>query len=175
VVDRRRERGDALRRESHREPLRRNFNVRFVAAVAAGQPLAATVGVGASAELGAIRISGEIDALGVTTIRSIAYLASTRVVPGLIVIIPLYGLAVTLAFRSAQVTTILRYGQSAGAYNHYFHTLVPLGDVRGPVDVGEAGGRSMRFSPISVVVVPLFTVLALYGVNPHFALTVSPP
>jgi phospholipid/cholesterol/gamma-HCH transport system permease protein len=42
----------------------------------------------------------------------------------------------------------------------------------GPVGVGEAVGRSMRFSPISVVVVPLFAVLALYGVNPKFALTV---
>jgi phospholipid/cholesterol/gamma-HCH transport system permease protein len=42
----------------------------------------------------------------------------------------------------------------------------------GPVGVGEALGRSMRFSPIAVVLVPLFAVLALYGVNPNFALTV---
>ncbi|WP_197509447.1 ABC transporter permease, partial [Mycobacterium sp. E3247] len=37
-------------------------NVRFVAPVAAGQALAATVGAGATAELGAMRISEEIDA-----------------------------------------------------------------------------------------------------------------
>ena len=76
-------------------------NVRFVAPVAAGQALASTVGAGATAELGAMRISEEIDALEVMSIRSIAYLASTRVVAGFVVIIPLYGLAITLAFLSA--------------------------------------------------------------------------
>jgi hypothetical protein len=30
----------------------------------------------------------------------------------------------------------------------------------------------MRFSLISTVIVPLFAALALYGVNPNFALTV---
>src|SRR6478609_10510976 len=93
-------------------------NVRFVAPVACGQALAATVGAGATAELGAMRISEEIDALEVMGIRSVAYLASTRVVAGLVVIIPLYGLAITLAFLSAQVTTVLLYGQSIGTYNH---------------------------------------------------------
>ena len=44
-------------------------NVRFVAPVACGQALAATVGAGATAELGAMRISEEIDALEVMGIR----------------------------------------------------------------------------------------------------------
>ncbi|HTZ13307.1 MAG TPA: ABC transporter permease, partial [Mycobacterium sp.] len=57
-------------------------NVRFVAPVACGQALAATVGAGATAELGAMRISEEIDALEVMGIRSVAYLASTRVLAG---------------------------------------------------------------------------------------------
>jgi phospholipid/cholesterol/gamma-HCH transport system permease protein len=42
----------------------------------------------------------------------------------------------------------------------------------GPVGVGEAVGRSMRFSLISVQVVVLLGTLAIYGVNPNFALTV---
>ena len=42
----------------------------------------------------------------------------------------------------------------------------------GPVGVGEAAGRSIRFSPVSVQVVVLAAALALYGVNPNFALTV---
>ena len=104
-------------------------NVRFVAPVAAGQALAATVGAGATAELGAMRISEEIDALEVMGMRSIAYLASTRVVAGLVVIIPLYGFAMTMAFLSQQVTTVLFYGQSIGTYNHYFHTFLRLTDV----------------------------------------------
>jgi phospholipid/cholesterol/gamma-HCH transport system permease protein len=42
----------------------------------------------------------------------------------------------------------------------------------GPVGVGEAVGRSMRFSLVSVQVVTLFAALALYGVDPNFNLTV---
>ena len=37
-----------------------------------------------------MRINEEIDALEVMGIRSVAYLASTRVVAGVIVVIPLY-------------------------------------------------------------------------------------
>ena len=42
----------------------------------------------------------------------------------------------------------------------------------GPVGVGEAVGRSMRFSLVSTVIVVLLTSLALYGVDPNFNLTV---
>jgi len=47
-----------------------------------GTALAATVGAGATAELGAMRISEEVDALEVIGIRSVTYLASTRVLAG---------------------------------------------------------------------------------------------
>jgi phospholipid/cholesterol/gamma-HCH transport system permease protein len=173
-------------------------NVRFVAPVAAGQALAATVGAGATAELGAMRISEEIDALEVMSVRSIAYLVSTRVMAGLIVIIPLYGLAITMTFVSAQFSTVLFYGQSIGTYDHYFHTFLRDNDVAwsfmevilvavvvmithcyygytasgGPVGVGEAVGRSMRLSLITIVVVVVVTAMAVYGKNPNFNLTV---
>ena len=173
-------------------------NVRFVAPVAAGQALAATVGAGATAELGAMRISDEIDALEVMSVRSIAYLVSTRVMAGFVVIVPLYGLAITLAFLSAQVTTVFFYGQSLGTYNHYFHTFMRPNDVGwsfvevivvavivmtthcyygytasgGPVGVGEAVGRAMRLSLITIVVVVVLTAMAVYGKNPNFNLTV---
>ncbi|OBG95494.1 ABC transporter permease, partial [Mycobacterium sp. E3251] len=126
-------------------------NVRFVAPVAAGQALAATVGAGATAELGAMRISEEIDALEVMSIRSVAYLASTRVVAGLIVIIPLYGLAMTMAFLSQQVTTVLLYGQSIGTYNHYFHTFLRLNDV------------GWSFAEVILVAVVVMTTHCYYG------------
>lgn len=173
-------------------------NVRFVAPVAAGHALAATVGAGATAELGAMRISEEIDALEVMSIRSVAFLASTRVVASLVVIVPLYALGITMAFLSQQVTTVLLYGQSAGTYDHYFHTFLRLDDAGwsfleviiiavvvmtthcyygytasgGPVGVGEAVGRSMRLSLVTVVVVVVLTAMAVYGTNPNFALTV---
>jgi phospholipid/cholesterol/gamma-HCH transport system permease protein len=163
-----------------------------------GQALAATVGAGATAELGAMRISEEIDALEVMGIKSISYLVSTRIVAGFVVIVPLYAMAILLSFVAAQITTTLFYGQSIGTYEHYFRTFLRPSDVGwsfmeaviisvivmlnhcyfgfyasgGPVGVGEAVGKSMRTSLIAIVMVVLLASLALYGVNPNFNLTV---
>src|ERR1700724_3472733 len=104
-------------------------NVRVVTAVVTGVALAATVGAGATAELGAMRISEEIDALEVMGIKSVAFLVSTRIMAGFVVIIPLYAMAIIMSFFSAQVTTTFFYGQSIGTYNHYFHTFLRLNDV----------------------------------------------
>ena len=173
-------------------------NVRIAAPVVTGVALAATVGAGATAELGAMRISEEIDALEVMGIKSVAYLVSTRVMAGLVVIVPLYAAAMLMSFLSPQVVTTILYGQPSGTYEHYFRTFLRPEDVfwsfleaiiiaaivmvthcyygytasGGPVGVGEAVGRSMRFSLVSVVVVVLLAALALYGVNANFNLTV---
>ncbi len=173
-------------------------NVRIAAPVVAGQALAATVGAGATAELGAMRISEEVDALEVMAIRSISYLVSTRIIAGFIVIIPLYAMAIIMSFLSAQVTTTFFYGQSVGTYDHYFRTFLRPDDVMwsfvqaiiisvivmlnhcyygyyasgGPVGVGEAVGRSMRASLVAIVLVVLLASLALYGIDPNFNLTV---
>src|SRR6201999_1716216 len=145
-------------------------NVRFVAPVACGQALAATVGAGATAELGAMRISEEIDALEVMGIRSVAYLASTRVMAGLVVVVPLYCVGVLMSFWAARFGTTVFYGQSTGVYDHYFRTFLNPTDLiwsfvqsiamavvimlihtfygytarGGPAGVGEAVGRAVR-------------------------------
>lgn len=173
-------------------------NIRVVAPVVSGTALAATVGAGATAELGAMRISEEVDALEVMGVKSLSFLVSTRLVAGMVVIIPLYALALLLSFLSAQLVTTLFYGQSVGTYEHYFHTFLRVDDVMwsfleviimsmvvllnhayfgyyasgGAVGVGEAVGRSMRTSLISNVVVVLLFSLALYGTDPNFNLTV---
>src|SRR6185369_3914577 len=66
------------------------LNVRIVAPLQATVALSATIGAGATAQLGAMRINEEIDALEVIGVRSVAYLASARVVAGVIVVVPLY-------------------------------------------------------------------------------------
>ncbi|HPX36681.1 MAG TPA: ABC transporter permease [Mycobacterium sp.] len=173
-------------------------NVRLTAPVVTGEALAATVGAGATAELGAMRISEEIDALEVMGIKSISYLVSTRLVASAVVIIPLYAMALIMAFASAQLTTTVLYGQSSGTYEHYFHTFLRPNDVfwsfieviiisvivminhcyfgynasGGPVGVGEAVGKSMRASLVVVQFVVLGASLALYGTDPNFNLTV---
>jgi phospholipid/cholesterol/gamma-HCH transport system permease protein len=174
------------------------INVRIGAPVIGGILLASIIGAGHTAELGAMRISEEIDALEVMGINSIAYLTSTRLIAGLVAIVPLFAGLVSIAFLSPWLTTTLLYGQSHGTYEHYFRTFLRPEDVfwsfvesviiavavmlthcyygynatGGPVGVGESVGRSMRFSLVSVQVVVLLGTLAVYGVNPNFALTV---
>lgn len=174
------------------------INVRLVAPIVTGIALAATVGAGATAELGAMRISEEIDALEVMGVKSTAYLVSTRMLAGLVVIIPLYSVGLILSFLSPQVVTTFLYGQTSGTYDHYFRTFLRPDDVfwsfveiiiisavvmlshcyygynasGGPVGVGEAVGRSMRFSLVANPVVILLAEMALYGVNPNFNFTV---
>jgi len=173
-------------------------NVRLTAPIVTGQSLAATVGAGATAEIGAMRIAEEVDALEVMGIKSISYLVSTRLVAASVVIVPLYAMSLIMAFAAAQLTTTVLYGQSSGTYNHYFHTFLRPEDVfwsfvqviiisvvvminhcyfgynasGGPVGVGEAVGKSMRASLVVIQFVVLFASLALYGTNPNFNLTV---
>ena len=173
------------------------FNVRLIAPLTAGIGLAATIGAGATAQLGAMRINEEIDALEVIGIRSIAYLASARVVAGVIVVVPLYCVAVLSSFFAARFGTTAIYGQSTGVYDHYFTTFlnptdliwsfllaVPMAVVimlvhtyygytaaGGPAGVGEAVGRAVRASLVSSAVVVLFVSLAVYGQTGNFNLS----
>src|SRR5271167_4120244 len=86
------------------------INVRIGAPVIGGVLLASIIGAGATAQLGAMRISEEIDALEVMGIKSVAYLASTRVTAGVIVVMPLYCVAVLMAFLAAREGTTAIYG-----------------------------------------------------------------
>jgi phospholipid/cholesterol/gamma-HCH transport system permease protein len=156
--------------------------------------LAATIGAGATAQLGAMRINEEIDALEVMGIRSIAYLASTRVLAGVIVVVPLYCVAMLMSFLAARFGTTVIYGQSEGVYDHYFNTfLIPVDLIwsflqafsmavvimlvhtyygytasGGPAGVGEAVGRAVRTSLVVSAVIILFVSLAIYGRTGNF-------
>jgi phospholipid/cholesterol/gamma-HCH transport system permease protein len=170
------------------------LNVRLITPLIAGVGLAATVGAGATAQLGAMRISEEIDALEVMGIRPVAYLASTRVVAGVVAVVPLYCIAVLMAFLATRVGTTAVYGQSTGVYDHYFNTFLNPFDLiwsflqaismavvvmlvhtyygftasGGPAGVGEAVGRAVRASMISAISVTLFVSLAIYGAAGNF-------
>jgi phospholipid/cholesterol/gamma-HCH transport system permease protein len=165
------------------------LNVRIIAPLTAGIGLAATIGAGATAQLGAMRINEEIDALEVMGVRTIAYLASTRVTAGVMVVIPLYGVAVLMSFLAARFGTTFVYGQSTGVYDHYFNTFLNPFDLiwsflqavvmaivvmmvhtyygfnasGGPAGVGEAVGRAVRTSLVSAVLVTLSVSLSIYG------------
>jgi len=172
-------------------------NTRLGAPLIAGVGLAATIGAGATAQLGAMRISEEIDALEVMGIRSIAYLASSRVLAGVIVVIPLYCIAILMSYLATYLGVTFFYGQSTGVYNHYFKTFLNPGDVinsfllaivmavvimlvhtyygynatGGPAGVGEAVGRAVRTSLVAAVMAVLLVSLALYGQSGQFNLS----
>ncbi|MDX6266191.1 MAG: phospholipid/cholesterol/gamma-HCH transport system permease protein, partial [Frankiales bacterium] len=66
------------------------FNTREIAPLVAGLALSATVGCGFTAQLGAMRISEEVDALEVMGVPSLPFLVTTRMIAGFIAVIPLY-------------------------------------------------------------------------------------
>lgn len=173
------------------------INVRIAAPVIAGIGLAATFGAGVTAQLGAMRINEEIDALEAMAIRPVEYLVSTRIVAGMIAITPLYSIAVVLSFLASEFTTTVLFGQSGGLYSHYFNTFLNPIDLLwsflqailmalavlfihtyfgyfatgGPSGVGVAVGNAVRTSLVVVVSVTLLVSLAIYGSNGNFNLS----
>ena len=165
------------------------FNTREIAPLVAALALSSTVGSGFTAQLGAMRISEEIDALEVMAVRSLPYLVTTRIIAGFIAIIPLYVIGLLTSYIAARTTTVEIYGQSAGTYDHYFSLFLPPEDVLwsfvkvlifsvaiilthcfygyratgGPAGVGVAVGRSVRTAIVLVSVLDFFLSLAIWG------------
>jgi phospholipid/cholesterol/gamma-HCH transport system permease protein len=167
------------------------FNTREIAPLVAGLGLTATVGAGFTAQLGAMRISEEVDALEVMGIPSVPYLVTTRIIAGLVAVIPLYVVGLFFSYFATKFIVVQYFGQSGGTYDHYFHQfLVPV-DVfysflkviifsvvimlihcyygyfakGGPAGVGVAVGRAVRTSIVAINVIDLFLSLALWGAN----------
>jgi phospholipid/cholesterol/gamma-HCH transport system permease protein len=165
------------------------FNTREIAPLVAGIALAATVGCGFTAQLGAMRISEEVDALEVMAIPSMPFLVATRVVGGLIAIIPLYVVGLLSSYFAARLVVTQFYGQSSGTYDYYFNAFLPPGDVLwsfgkvlvfavvvilihcyhgynasgGPAGVGVAVGRAVRTSIVAINVIDLLLSMAIWG------------
>jgi phospholipid/cholesterol/gamma-HCH transport system permease protein len=172
------------------------FNVRLIVPGTTAVALSATIGAGATAQLGAMRINEEIDALEVIGIRTVTYLAATRVFAGVVVVIPLYCIAVMMAFLAARTGTTAIYGQGSGVYDHYFNTFLNPTDMiwsffqsvaitvvimlvhtyygvtapGGPAGVGEAVGRAVRTSLVVAAVEIVMISLAIYGQSGNFNL-----
>ena len=172
-------------------------NTREVTPLIAGVAFAAQVGAGFTAELGAMRISEEIDALEVMSVPSKAYLVATRVVAALIAIIPLYLISLFASFFATKVVSTQFFGLSDGVYDYYFRLYLPPIDIfyslvkaslfaivvalihcyygyyatGGPAGVGVAVGRAIRLSIVSVVVLNLIVSLIFWGGGDTVSLT----
>ncbi|HEX5407404.1 MAG TPA: ABC transporter permease [Pseudonocardiaceae bacterium] len=165
------------------------FNTREIAPLVAGLALSATVGSGFTAQLGAMRISDEVDALEVMGVPSLPYLVTTRVIAGFVAVIPLYVIGLLTSYLASREITVLFYGQSPGTYDHYFNLFLPPQDVLwsfgkilvfavvvimthcyfgyrasgGPAGVGVAVGRAVRTAIVTITLLDFFLSLAIWG------------
>lgn len=165
------------------------INTREVTPLVAALALSATVGSGFTAQLGAMRINEEIDALEVMAVPSLPFLVTTRLIAGFIAVIPLYVVGLLSSYFSTRVVVTQFYEQSGGTYGHYFHLFLPPVDVLwsfgkvllfavivmlvhcyygyhargGPAGVGTAVGRAVRTSIVAVNVADLLLSAAIWG------------
>ncbi|MET8908721.1 ABC transporter permease [Micromonospora sp. NPDC004551] len=165
------------------------FNTREISPLVAALALSATVGCGFTAQLGAMRISEEVDALEVMGVPSLPFLVTTRMIAGFIAVIPLYVLGLLASYLATRTIAVGYFGQSAGTYDYYFHLFLPPADVLwsfgkvlvfsvivvlvhcwygytaqgGPAAVGVAVGRAVRTAIVAVNVVDFFLSLAIWG------------
>jgi phospholipid/cholesterol/gamma-HCH transport system permease protein len=165
------------------------FNTREISPLVAALALSATVGCGFTAQLGAMRISEEIDALEVMAVPSLPFLVTTRMIAGLVAVVPLYVVGLLSSYLATRTMAIVYFGQSAGTYDYYFHLFLPPVDVLwsfgkvlvfslivvlvhcyygytasgGPAGVGVAVGRAVRLAIVAVNIVDFFLSLAIWG------------
>ena len=173
------------------------FNTREIAPLVAGLALAATVGCGFTAQLGAMRISEEVDALEVMGVPSVPFLVTTRIIAGFVAVIPLYIVGLLSSYLATRFIVTDYHGQSAGTYDHYFHQYLPPQDVMwsffkvlvfsviiiaihtyygfhakgGPAGVGVAVGKAVRTSIVAINIVDFFLSLAIWGASTTVRIT----
>ena len=164
-------------------------NTREVTPIITAVALAAQVGAAFTAEIGAMRISEEIDALEVMSVPSLVYLVSTRLVGMVIALVPLYLVALFASFFATRLVTTELFGLSPGVYDYYFRLYLPPIDIAyslakvvvfamvitlihtyygyfasgGPAGVGQAVGKAIRTSIIVVVVLNLLLSFLFWG------------
>jgi phospholipid/cholesterol/gamma-HCH transport system permease protein len=164
-------------------------NTREITPLVAGVALAAQVGCGYTAELGAARISEEIDALEVMAVPPMVYMVATRIWAALITMIPLYLAALFSSYLATQAIVTKFFELSSGTYTHYFQLFLPATDIfysvikavifavvvtlihcyygynasGGPAGVGIATGKAIRMSIVVVVILNLFLSLLMWG------------
>jgi phospholipid/cholesterol/gamma-HCH transport system permease protein len=166
-------------------------NTRELSPLLAGYGLAAQMGCKFTAQLGAMRVNEEIDALEVMSIPSLPYLVTTRLLAALAAVIPLYLLALSGAYLATQLAVLTIAHQGSGTYLHYFYLFLNRRDVfysvlkvivfallvtiihcyygitasGGPEGVGRATGRAIRASTVAIAITDMLMTLLFWGIT----------
>ncbi|ASR01246.1 ABC transporter permease [Gordonia sp. GONU] len=168
------------------------LNIREMGPIMTGIGFAAQVGCRMTAEIGSMRIAEEIDATETLGIRSIPFVVGTRLVGGMLCVIPGYLLSLAIGFLTASVFVKVVHGAPAGTYDHYFSQFLDPVEVMyslikavtfcavitiihcyygffasgGPEGVGRASGRAIRASLVMTIVLNLVMTIVLWGLHP---------
>jgi len=159
-----------------------------------GYILSAKVGTGIVAELGAMRISDEIDALEVMGIPPITFLAATRLLGAWIAFPFLYLIGIGIVYFASYIAVVEQVGDvSSGGYLLIFWMFQDSVDVLfslakgmamatvivlvgcyygytasgGPVGVGRATAQSMVVNIILVHIIGMLGTVVFWGANPR--------
>ena len=159
-----------------------------------GYILSAKVGTGIVAELGAMRISDEIDALEVMGIPPVTFLAATRLLGAWIALPFLYLVGVGIVYFASYLAVVEQIGDvSSGGYLLIFWMFQDPLDVvfsltkgmamatvivivgcyygytasGGPVGVGTATAKSMVVNIILVHIIGMLGTVVFWGSNPR--------
>jgi phospholipid/cholesterol/gamma-HCH transport system permease protein len=172
-------------------------NTRELAPLITAFGLAAQMGCRFTAQLGAMRVTEEIDALEVMAIRSLPYLVTTRMLAALAAVIPLYLLALSGAYLATQLTVIAVAHQGSGTYLHYFQEFLSEKDILlsvvkvvvfaiivtfihcyygftasgGPEGVGRAAGRAIRASIVAIAFSDMLMTILFWGTSSGLKVT----
>jgi phospholipid/cholesterol/gamma-HCH transport system permease protein len=169
-------------------------DLREVIPYAFGYMLAAKIGTGIVAELGAMRISDEIDALEVMGVEPVAYLAATRLLGAWMVLPFMYVAAVGVGYFASWLAVVEQIGDvSSGGYFLIFWMFQNPPDLiysiikgmfmataieqvgcyygytasGGPVGVGTATAKSMVLNIVLVHIIGMMGTLVFWGANPR--------
>ncbi len=169
-------------------------NLREAVPYAFGYMMAAKVGTGIVAELGAMRISDEIDALEVMGIDSVTFLCATRLLAAWVVLPFMYIGAIGVAFLASYIAVVKQLGfVSSGGYLLIFWQFQNPADFLfsvikgmsmatvivlvacyygykaggGPVGVGAATAKSMVLNLVLVTLIGMVGTQVFWGGNPR--------
>lgn len=169
-------------------------DLREVIPYAFGYMMAAKVGTGIVAELGAMRISDEIDALEVMGVPPVTFLAATRLLGAWMTLPFMYVAAIGIGYVASWVAVVDQIGDvSSGGYLLIFWMFQNPPDVLfsvikamtmataivlvgcyygytasgGPVGVGTATAKSMVLNIVLVHMIGMLGTLVFWGANPR--------
>ncbi|WP_330181633.1 ABC transporter permease [Nocardia sp. NBC_01503] len=172
-------------------------NIREMAPIVAGVGFAAQAGCRMTAEIGSMRISEEIDAIGSLGVRTVPFVVGTRLIGGMLCVVPAYLVTLLVSFVTCRLVVTVVHSQSTGTYNHYFEQFLDPVDVLystikavlfcavvtfihcyfgyfasgGPAGVGLASGRAIRASLVAIIMLDLMLTVLLWGLTPEFVFT----